>query len=260
MSYSLKLLYSGSTGNAAVLTAGDTAVLIDAGRSARCLCTALRQAGVDPDALSAVFLTHEHNDHTAALDVFIKHHPTVPVHVAGDSALRLCMRAGDALRAAVVPHPPIFCEQVGPFTFTSFRTSHDSAESVGYRITVTDGNESHVIGYATDLGVVTPAVEKGLMGCEAVVLECNHDVDMLQTGPYPYELKRRVASRTGHLSNVDCAVFSVRLAANGMKRLLLAHLSETNNLPDLALGEVRAALAGTSVRVAAASPTEIVEL
>lgn len=260
MSYSLKVLYSGSTGNAAVLSAGDTAVLIDAGRSARCLCTALRQAGVDPDALSAVFLTHEHNDHTAALDVFIKHHPTVPVHVAGESAHRLLRRAGDPLRNAMIPHPPLFCQQVGPFTFTSFRTSHDSAESVGYRITVTDGDHSHVIGYATDLGIVTPDVETGLTGCEAVVLECNHDEEMLKTGPYPYELKRRVASRWGHLSNADCAAFSVRLAANGMKRLLLAHLSETNNLPDLALGEVRAALAGMSVKIAAASPTDIVEL
>lgn len=259
MSYSLKVLYSGSTGNAAVLTAGDTAVLIDAGRSARVLCAALQQAGVDPDALSAVFLTHEHGDHTAALDVFIKHHP-VPVHVAGDSAIRLLRRAGEPLRQATVTHPPLFCEQVGPFTFTSFRTSHDSAESVGYRITVNDGGEVHVIGYATDLGIVTPAVESGLLGCEAVVLECNHDEEMLRTGPYPYDLKRRVASRMGHLSNADCAAFSVRLAANGMKRLLLAHLSETNNLPDLALGEVRAALAGMAVRVAAASPTEIVEL
>lgn len=259
MSYSLKVLYSGSTGNAAVLTAGDTAVLIDAGRSARTLCASLQQAGVAPDTLSAVFLTHEHHDHTAALDVFVKHHP-MPVHVAGDSAMRLYRRGGEPLRNAMIPHPPLFCEQVGPFTFTSFRTSHDSAESVGYRITVTDGNETHVLGYATDLGIVTPDVEKGLLGCEAVVLECNHDEDMLKSGPYPYDLKRRVASRMGHLSNADCAAFSVRLAANGLKRLLLAHLSETNNLPDLALAEVRSALAGMSVHIAAASPTEITEL
>ena len=98
------------------------------------------------------------------------------------------------------------------------------------------------------------------MGCEAVVLECNHDEEMLKTGPYPYDLKRRIASRRGHLSNTDCAAFSVRLAESGMKRLLLAHLSETNNLPDLALAEVRAALAGTAVHVAAASPTNITEL
>lgn len=259
MPYSLKVLYSGSTGNAALLRAGDTTVLIDAGRSARCLSAAITAAGCDPDAISAIFLTHEHGDHTAALEVFLKHHP-MPVHAAGASADKLLLRAGDHLRAALVPHPPLFTETVGNLTFTSFRTSHDSAESVGYRIAVKGENSTRYVGYATDLGVVTPDVEQGLCGCESVVLECNHDEEMLMTGPYPYDLKRRVASRLGHLSNTDCAVFSVRLAANGMKRLLLAHLSETNNLPELALGEVRSALAGTGVHIVAASPTDIVEL
>ena len=259
MPYSLKVLYSGSTGNAALLCAGDTAVLIDAGRSAKCLCAAIQSAGVDPAAIKAIFLTHEHNDHIAALEVFLKRHP-IPVHAAGASAERLLTKAGDHLRAALIPHPPLFCETVGDLTFTSFRTSHDSAESVGYRIAVQGEGQTRYLGYATDLGVVTPDVEQGLLGCEGVVLECNHDPEMLMTGPYPYDLKRRVASRRGHLSNADCAVFSTRLAANGLKRLLLAHLSETNNLPDLALCEVKAALAGTGVHVAAASPTEITEL
>lgn len=259
MPYSLKVLYSGSTGNASVLCAGDTAVLIDAGRSARALCRALEQAGVSPDSVKAVFLTHEHNDHTAALEVFLKHHP-VPVHVPEGSAARLLARAGEHLKSAVVTHPPLFTETVGPLTFSSFRTSHDSAESVGYRICIRDGACCHTVGYATDLGTVTPSVEEGLCGCEAVVLECNHDEEMLMTGPYPYDLKRRIASRKGHLSNPDCAVFSTRLAANGMKRLLLAHLSETNNLPDLAYAEVSAALVGTGVRIAVASPTDVVEL
>ena len=259
MNYSLKVLYSGSKGNATVLQAGDTAVLIDAGRSAKILTAALEKAGIFPDSLKAIFLTHEHHDHTAALDVFLKHHP-VPVHVAGASADKLLSKADDAVRALVVPHPPLFCETVGALTFSSFCTSHDSAESVGFRITVSGEGEEHLLGYATDLGVVTPAVEEGLCGCEAVVLECNHDEEMLMTGPYPYDLKRRIASRRGHLSNADCAVFSARLAAGGMQRLLLAHLSETNNLPELALGEVSAALAGTAVRVAAASPTDITEL
>ncbi len=259
MAYSLKVLYSGSTGNAAVLCSGDTAVLIDAGRSARALCGALTRAEISPDAIKAVFLTHEHGDHTAALEVFLKHHP-VPVHAAGASAERLAARAGEHLRAALVSHSPLFKETVGNLTFTSFCTSHDSAQSVGFRINICEHDETHTVGYATDLGVVTPAVEEGLCGCEAVVLECNHDPEMLMTGPYPYDLKRRIASRRGHLSNPDCAVFSARLAANGMKRLLLAHLSETNNLPDLAYGEVSAALAGTGVHIAVASPTDVVEL
>ena len=105
MSYSLRLLYSGSDGNAALLRAGECAVLIDAGRCAKHLCTSLREAGVEPDALQAVFLTHEHRDHTAALDVFIKHHK-IPVHVAGRSAEKLSRYAGEALRDAIrTPSP-----------------------------------------------------------------------------------------------------------------------------------------------------------
>ena len=260
MAYSLKLLYSGSEGNAALLCCGEHAVLIDAGRCAKNLCAALSEAGVLPERLSAVFLTHEHRDHVAALDVFIKHHPQIPVHVAEGSAQKMLPRAGEMLKNALVIHPPLFEQRIGPFVFTSFPTPHDSAESIGYRITVEDEGGTHILGYATDLGSVSAAVEQGLLGCEGVVLECNHDPQMLMTGPYPYDLKRRIASRRGHLSNPDCAAFCVRLAAAGMKRLLLAHLSETNNLPELALGEVSAALAGTGVQIAAADPLHITEL
>lgn len=259
MAYSLKLLYSGSDGNAALLRCGDCAVLIDAGRSAKCLTQALQREGISPTQLCAIFLTHEHRDHTAALDVFIKHHP-LPVHVTERSAQRLLRHASQPLCDALVLHPPLFEQTVGPFTFYSFQTPHDSDESVGYRITFEEQGEQHTLGYATDLGSITAGVEQGLLGCEAVVLECNHDEEMLMTGPYPRELKRRIASRRGHLSNTDCAAFAVRLAAAGMQRLLLAHLSETNNLPDLALSEVRGALFGCNVRVTAADPVETTEL
>ena len=259
MEYSLKVLYSGSEGNAALLCAGEHAVLIDAGRTAKALTAALEAVSVPPQRLSAVFLTHEHRDHTAALEVFLKHH-AIPVHVAGRSAEKLLARAGKHLRAALVPHPPLFSERVGPFTFTSFQTLHDSAESVGYRITVAGNEKTHTVGYATDLGCVTATVEEALLGCEAVVLECNHDEEMLITGPYPKDLKRRIISRHGHLSNFDCASLCARLAGAGMRRLLLAHLSETNNTPELALAEVEAALAGSGVHVAVADPLHITEL
>lgn len=257
--YSLKLLYSGSEGNAALLRAGDTAVLIDAGRNAKTLTAALAAEGISPDALRAIFLTHEHRDHIAALDVFLKHHP-VPVHTTVASAERMRKTAGAALLASLVVHAPIFEETVGTLTLASFPTPHDSAGSVGYRITVAGGKKTHTVGYATDLGTVTAAVEQGLLGCEAVVLECNHDEEMLQTGPYPRDLKRRIASRTGHLSNAACAAFCAKLANGGTKRFLLAHLSETNNLPELALGEVRAALVGFCAQVRAADPITATEL
>ncbi len=256
--YTLKILYSGSTGNAALLTAGDTAILIDAGRSARALSGALVAAGVSPDALSAIFITHEHRDHTAALEVFLKTHP-VPVHIPEASAKKLLPHA-PGLAPHLVPHPPISTVEIGPLTLTSFPTSHDSAASVGYRIKVHAADAVREIGYATDLGVVTPDVEEGLLGCETVVIECNHDEDMLLTGPYPHDLKMRIASRRGHLSNADCGVFCTRLATFGTNRFLLAHLSEINNLPELALGEVCAALAGLPVKVVAASPDTVTEI
>ena len=259
MSYCFKILYSGSEGNAALLSAGGCAVLIDAGRSARTLTASLKEAGVEPATLCAIFLTHEHRDHTAALDVFLKRHP-LPVHVAGLSRERLTHELSPETVRLLVPHPPLFTETVGPFTFTSFPTPHDSDESVGYRITVTDGGETHTLGYATDLGSVNAAVEQGLLGCEGVVLECNHDEQMLSDGPYPADLKRRISSRRGHLSNADCAAFSARLAEAGMKHLALAHLSKINNLPELALGEVAAALAGTGVTICVAAPDHITEL
>lgn len=257
--YSLKILYSGSDGNAALLTAGGVSVLIDAGRNAKTLCAALTQIRIHPDDISAIFLTHEHRDHVAALDVFLKNHP-MPVHTTVASAVKLKRTAKEALLQNLVEHPPLFEVTVGCMTLSSFPTPHDSAGSVGYRISVCGKSSVHTVGYATDLGCVTAAVEKGLLGCEAVVLECNHDVEMLQEGPYPYDLKRRIASQKGHLSNADCASFCTKLAKHGTKRFLLAHLSETNNLPALALGEVQAALAGFHTVVHAADPIHITEL
>lgn len=257
--YSLKLLYSGSDGNAALLRTDSTAVLIDAGRSAKTLTAALQAVSVNPDEISAIFLTHEHRDHTAALNVFLKHHP-MPVHTAAACAARLRMTGGDALRDCLIEHPPLFEERLNGLTVTSFETSHDSACSVGYRFSVTEGGTVHSVGYATDLGTVTPSVEHALTGCEAVVIECNHDEEMLMTGPYPADLKRRIASRRGHLSNRECAALCARLAAQGTRRFLLAHLSEINNEKELALSEVCAALAGTDAHVAAADPFITTEL
>ena len=256
--YSLKLLYSGSGGNAALLQTRSATILIDAGCTARTLCTSLLAVGCDPDAIDAVLLTHEHRDHVGALDVFLKHHK-VPVHTTSASAAKMREHGSEALCQALVEHAPLFSVCIGDVTLQSFPTLHDSAGSVGYRITV-EGERAHTLGYATDLGVVTDAVEGALTGCEAVVIECNHDEEMLATGPYPYYLKKRLASRFGHLSNPDCAALCARLAAAGTKRFLLAHLSETNNLPDLALGEVRAALAGFGTTVRAASPDAVTEL
>lgn len=250
--YSVTVLYSGSKGNATLIRAGKDAILIDAGHSCRSLCRSLEEAGVSPSELCAVFLTHEHKDHTAALDVFTKKY-ALPVHAPRAAAEHLQKTAGPALALALVPHATCFTERIGAFLITSFPTAHDSHASVGYRIEIAGTQGTHCIGFATDLGTVTSEVRQGLLGCETVVLESNYDEEMLRDGPYPQELKRRIASGHGHLSNENCAAFAAELAKSGTTRFILAHISENNNLPALAYGEVCAALGGYGVEVLTAA-------
>lgn len=258
-------LYSGSGGNATYIENEGTAILIDAGKSARALTNALKAIGALPEGkikdaplpVDAIFITHEHSDHIAALPVFLKKHP-VPVHITEPSAARLYALLGDSpLRDCIVTHPPLFSVTVGCLTVTSFPTSHDSAMSVGYRITAEAQDRIRTFGYATDLGIVTDTVKEALLGCEAVVLESNHDEDMLLDGPYPYELKRRIRSRRGHLSNRDAAAFAALLAEQGTQSFLLAHLSKENNLPLLAYEETHSALADESLLLRVADPDDV---
>jgi hypothetical protein len=154
-----------------------------------------------------------------------------------------------------------YCEKIGDVTVRSFITPHDSEFSVGYLLEIEDEQGSiHKIGYATDLGYVTDDVRTALTGCESVVLESNHDRDMLLTGPYPYLLKERILSRYGHLSNEDCATLACELAEKGMRHLMLAHLSEQNNEPDIAYNETICALGRDDVDVCVAAPDRVVEL
>ena len=250
-------LYSGSTGNSFLLDVNGTCILIDAGKSAKALCTAIHACGREPEQIAAVFVTHEHSDHIQALPVFLKKHP-IPVHLPIACAYKL--ENEPWAETLLHPHPPIHTEEVNGIRFTSFPTPHDSRGSVGYRIEIPTENGLLRIGYATDIGYVTPAVEESLMGCNAVVLESNHDPEMLMEGPYPYELKLRVSSKRGHLSNPDSACFAARLCANGTKSVMLAHLSQENNTPDTAYSEHLGQLAEDRVRLCVADPHAVVEL
>lgn len=258
--YTVISLYSGSTGNAAYIEAGGAKLLIDAGKCARTLCRALESIGVSVDDIDAVFLTHEHRDHIGALQVLAKKHP-IPVHVTRRSMPRLIAEPDSALAACVVSHPPLFCEVIRGLRISSFPTPHDSRESVGYRLEFEDeAGVTRRIGYATDIGHITAAVRDGLMGCETVVLESNHDPELLWGGPYPHDLKERIASRWGHLSNPDCAAFAAELVAGGTRQLMLAHLSQENNDPQLAYNETLTAIADPSVTLCVAAPDRAVTL
>ena len=258
--YRIYSLYSGSTGNAMLIETEQTRILIDAGKNAKALCRALSELSLVPEQLDAIIITHDHRDHTAALPVFLKHHP-LPVHAVEASAQVMAMDMGDEARACLCRHTPLYVEQIGNVQVSSFITPHDSRFSVGYRLRVEASDGVHEIGYATDVGYVTEDVCRGLMGCESVVLESNHDRDMLLTGPYPRQLKERIFSRYGHLANDDSAAFAAELAEHGLQNLLLAHLSEQNNEPAIAYEEHVMALGGEDrIHIAVAAPDRVVEL
>ena len=246
-------LYSGSGGNAVFLRLGGVPILVDAGKSARALCRALSEIGADISEIRAIFLTHEHRDHTSALETLLKKN-SLPVHIVSPCVPRLFEARCEQVASRLAVHPLVYCECLDGLTVQSFPTPHDSAASVGFRFSFEEDGEMHHVGYATDVGYLSDSVVEGLLGCEAVILECNHDVEMLKEGPYPYPLKQRILSRHGHLSNTDCAALAVRLAEHGTKHLLLAHLSETNNTPFTAFDEVFGALAGSGVTIAVAAP------
>ena len=251
-------LYSGSTGNCFVISAPCGTLLIDAGKNAKRLHAALSEVGIDADSIGAILVTHEHTDHISALPVFLKKHP-VPVHIANGSAYKLLPHP--SVEPLLRMHPPIYEECICGMRVTSFPTPHDSRASVGYRIEIPcEDGTVYRIGYATDIGYVTPEIEDALTGCNAVILESNHDYDMLMTGPYPYDLKMRIASRRGHLSNPDSAALAARLCATGTKKLMLAHLSQENNAPDIALGECIGAVGDADVQVFVAHPEIPIEI
>lgn len=253
--YSITSLYSGSKGNSVLIETATTKILIDAGKSSRALCSALNGIGRSIDNIDAIFITHEHTDHVSALEVLLKKH-RIPVHIVSISARKLLDRCLFSNRELICMHPPVFKVQIGDMTVSSFSTPHDSEYSVGYRIEL----EGACIGYATDIGHVSAEIKENLSGCESVVLECNHDLEMLINGPYPYDLKLRIRSNRGHLSNSACAELSSELFLNGTKNILLAHLSEENNDPSLAFDEVWSAIGDESINLKVASQYEPTKL
>ena len=228
----LCVLGSGSKGNCIYVGYGNTHVLIDAGLSLRRIEKSLAALGVNIgcDNLS-VLVTHEHSDHIKSLDaLYEKYFPVV--YASAYSQTGMAAACGkDADNFIFFDMQDFF---VGEFTVTPFRASHD-VPCVGY--TLSAGGKS--VSVVTDIGKVTPAVMKAITGSDLVVLESNHDTEMLKrNGKYSEFLKKRILSDKGHLSNDDCAETACLLAASGTKQIILAHLSEENNCPELAFETV----------------------
>ena len=244
---------SGSTGNCGLYVAGGAAILIDLGVSLRKITAALTAVGLGLDDLSAVLLTHEHIDHVKGLPMFLKK-AGAPVFASRGTAEALAQKEPLCRdRLNVFESGEAFW--VRDVDVETFETPHDAADSVGY---ILSHGESR-FGFATDLGFVPRSLSATSRGCGTVVLESNHDPHMLQAGPYPYPLKMRVAGPAGHLSNPDCAAFAADLVKNGTRTLILAHLSEKNNIPELAFQQTRAALRGLPACAVHIAPRERME-
>jgi phosphoribosyl 1,2-cyclic phosphodiesterase len=240
------ILASGSAGNALVVESAGTRLLVDCGLSLRALQRRLLAAGLGIEGIEALLVTHEHSDHVRGLPLLARRYAMPVLATEGTATaaaiprLAATLSSGRALR--------IGCIEVLPVA-----TSHDAREPVGF--VFSDGWSR--VGVVTDTGIATQLLVERLAGCHGLFIECNHDPDMLRLGPYPWPLKQRIASRTGHLSNAQTRNALEQLAHGGLEVVVGMHLSRENNLPGLVRQELARPLAGAGIRVAVADQDEI---
>lgn len=230
-------LFSGSSGNAIYVGCDDAHILVDAGMSGARIAQALDGIGVAPGSLSGILVTHEHIDHIRGIGVLSRKYD-VPIYATEGTWEAMFDKVGavaDKNRCFIEPEINFF---LGPVEIMAFSTPHDAADSVGYAFELDQAR----FALATDIGCVRDSWLKHVAGADAVLLESNYDPDMLKAGPYPYDLKKRILSRRGHLSNDDAGETAAHLIKNGARQIVLGHLSKENNFPELALKSAEVAL------------------
>ncbi|HLZ00252.1 MAG TPA: MBL fold metallo-hydrolase [Candidatus Angelobacter sp.] len=238
----MTVLASGSHGNCTVLSSARASILVDAGLSCRETLKRMKQAGEDPHQLRAIVISHEHADHIAGLQVLARK-LQIPVYMteATYQSWRRSTKDKDGGPAKLGRHEQFQSGHsftVGDITVTPFTIPHDAADPVGFTFRA-DGVK---VGLVTDLGYLPLSVKDHLRGCDGLMIESNHDLEMLRNGPYPWTVKQRVMSRVGHLSNAALAEFFEKDFDGKAAFLVLAHLSEHNNHPEIALRAAKDAL------------------
>lgn len=228
-------LGSGSEGNALVVEVGQTRVLLDCGFSVKETLVRLGRLGLSPDDLSAILVTHEHADHIGGV-----------TRLSKKFKLPVCLSHGSHTYLANLDQAPEFCQiidshtqfSIGAIEISPFPVPHDAREPIQF--VFSDG--ARRLGVLTDTGMITPHITQMLSGCDGLVLECNHDREMLANGPYPPSLKQRVGGRYGHLDNTAAADLLRDLDTSKVTHIIAAHISQKNNRPELARGALAAAL------------------
>jgi phosphoribosyl 1,2-cyclic phosphodiesterase len=263
MGVRVSMLASGSRGNCAMVSSASTKILVDAGISCRETFKRMKALGEDPHSLSAIVITHEHSDHVYGLATLAKK-LHIPIFMTGATyqAWQRAMRDDSGTKPQLEKYERFesgHSFQVGDIAVRPFTIPHDAADPVGFTFRA----EGVKVGFATDLGYVPVSVRDHLRSCDVLIMESNHDLEMLRVGPYPWSVKQRVMSRVGHLSNVALADFFSNDYDNSATFVVLAHLSEQNNHPEIARREAEKALATRgglfTNRVLLASQTEALE-
>lgn len=235
-------LFSSSKANSIFLSTSFGNFLVDFGASFKATKEALQKVGSDICEIDAVFITHEHSDHIKGLKTFTSK-LSVPI-ISSAKTLEALVKYNAVCENAVLVDSESFTELNG-IKINRFCVSHDCVDPGGFRFDFPDGTSAAV---CTDLGIVTDNVKEALKGCNALLIESNHDVRMLNNGPYPPELKMRIASDKGHISNNTCAALLKELFKQGTERFMLGHLSENNNTPLLARSAAEASLMDLSAK------------
>ena len=247
-------LVSGSSGNASVIRLEGTTLLIDCGMSGKRLINALSYIDIAPDDIDALLITHEHTDHIQGAGV-IARRLNVPVYATEGTFSQ--MKVGAIPDFIQVKNGEAF--DIGSIRVEPFAISHDANEPVGYSFYF--GNEKYSV--ATDTGIMTDEIYNSIKGSTAVMLEANYDEEMLKYGEYPYELKKRILGDKGHLSNDAASKIALRLLNDNTSNIMLSHLSEKNNLPEIAYKTVEnelrknGAVIGKDVRLLVANRYEV---
>jgi len=236
MSLEVCVLASGSSGNAIYVASEKTRLLVDAGLSAKQIALRLEEIGVPVESLNGICVSHEHGDHINGLRVLQKRHGVDIYANAGTFQGIQRQVKSDEIKVKIFQTGSAF--HIGNISIEPFSVPHDAYEPVGFRLQT----QSCAVGIVTDLGMTTTLVREKLKGCNALVIEANHDEDLLQEAARPWSLKQRIRSRQGHLSNIDAAQLIVESASENLEHVFLFHLSSDCNTPEIALQTISSQL------------------